>query len=307
MHTGFITHTACAAHEMGSWHPESPERLAAIHDHLIAIGLAPHLVHIDAPVAALAAIERAHDRRYIEQLRARIPKHGYAPVDPDTSMNPATWDAALHAAGAVIEATDQVLGGALENAFCAVRPPGHHALRAQAMGFCFFNNVAIGALHALETHGLTRVAVIDFDVHHGNGTEEILANDERVLMASFFQHPFYPYTGTEHPAKNMVNVPLPAGTKGDVVRQVVDEVWLPRLEQFKPQMIFISAGFDAHREDDLGQMGLVEADYAYITQRLMEIAARHGRNRIVSTLEGGYNLSALARSVAAHVKTLAQI
>ncbi|GIL07249.1 MAG: deacetylase [Betaproteobacteria bacterium] len=307
MHTGFITHTACAAHEMGSWHPESPERLSAIHDHLIAIGLSPHLVHIDAPAADLAAIERAHDRRYIDELRSRIPKQGYAPVDPDTSMNPATWDAALRSTGAVIEATDQVLSGALENAFCAVRPPGHHALRAQAMGFCFFNNVAIGALHALEAHRLARVAVIDFDVHHGNGTEDILADDERVLMASFFQHPFYPYTGTEHPAKNMVNVPLPAGTKGDVVRQVVDEVWLPRLERFRPEMIFISAGFDAHREDDLGQMGLVEADYAYITQRLMEVAARHSRNRIVSTLEGGYNLSALARSVAAHVKTLAQI
>lgn len=307
MHTGFITHTACAAHEMGSWHPESPERLAAIHDHLIAIGISQHLVHIDAPAADLAAIERAHDRRYIDELRSRIPKQGYAPVDPDTSMNPATWDAALRSAGAVIEATDQVLSGALENAFCAVRPPGHHALRSQAMGFCFFNNVAIGALHALEAHRLARVAVIDFDVHHGNGTEDILADDERVLMASFFQHPFYPYTGTEHPAKNMVNVPLPAGTKGDVVRQVVDEVWLPRLEQFRPEMIFISAGFDAHREDDLGQMGLVEADYVYITQRLMEIAARHSRNRIVSTLEGGYNLSALARSVAAHVKTLAQI
>lgn len=307
MHTGFITHTACAAHEMGSWHPESPERLAAIHDHLIAIGLAPHLVHIDAPAADLAAIERAHDRRYIEDLRSRIPKQGYAPVDPDTSMNPATWEAALRAAGAVIEATDQVLSGALENAFCAVRPPGHHALRAQAMGFCFFNNVAIGVLHALAAHGLTRVAVIDFDVHHGNGTEDILADDERVLMASFFQHPFYPYTGTEHPAKNMVNVPLPAGTRGDVVRQVVDEIWLPRLEQFRPEMIFISAGFDAHREDDLGQMALVEADYAFITKRLMEVAARHSRNRIVSTLEGGYNLSALARSVATHVKTLAQI
>jgi acetoin utilization deacetylase AcuC-like enzyme len=307
VHTGFITHTACAAHEMGSWHPESPERLAAIHDHLIAIGLAPHLVHIDAPAADLAAIERAHDRRYIEDLRSRIPKQGYAPVDPDTSMNPATWEAALRAAGAVIEATDQVLSGALENAFCAVRPPGHHALRAQAMGFCFFNNVAIGVLHALAAHGLTRVAVIDFDVHHGNGTEDILADDERVLMASFFQHPFYPYTGTEHPAKNMVNVPLPAGTRGDVVRQVVDEIWLPRLEQFRPEMIFISAGFDAHREDDLGQMALVEADYAFITKRLMEVAARHSRNRIVSTLEGGYNLSALARSVATHVKTLAQI
>jgi len=307
VHTGFITHTACAGHEMGSWHPESPERLAAIHDHLIAIGLAPHLEYIDAPAADLDAIARAHDRGYIEQLRSRIPKHGYVPIDPDTSMNPATWDAALRSAGAVIEATDRVLGGALRNAFCAVRPPGHHATRAQAMGFCFFNNVAIGVLHALEVHGLARVAVIDFDVHHGNGTEDILAGDERVLMASFFQHPFYPYTGAEHQAKNMVNVPLPAGTRGDVVRQVVDEVWMPRLEQFRPEMIFVSAGFDAHREDDLGQMGLVEADYAYITQRLMEVAARHARDRIVSTLEGGYNLSALARSVAAHVRTLAQI
>jgi acetoin utilization deacetylase AcuC-like enzyme len=165
----------------------------------------------------------------------------------------------------------------------------------------------VGARHALEVHGLQRVAVIDFDVHHGNGTEEILADDERVLMASFFQHPFYPYSGEESHAKNMINVPLPAGTRGDVVRQVVEEVWLPALDAYAPEMIFISAGFDAHREDDLGQMGLVESDYAYITRRLMEVADRHAKGRIVSTLEGGYNLSALARSVAAHVKTLAQL
>ncbi|MGE5339607.1 MAG: histone deacetylase family protein [Gemmatimonadota bacterium] len=307
MHTGFITHAACAAHEMGSWHPESPERLAAIQDHLIAIGLAMHLEHIDAPAATIDQVARAHDRDYIEALRSRIPKHGYCPLDPDTSMNPATWDAALRSAGAVIEAADQVIGGALDNAFCAVRPPGHHARPAGAMGFCFFNNVAIGALHAIEQHGLKRVAIIDFDVHHGNGTEEILAGDERVLMASFFQHPFYPYTGTENVAPNMLNVPLPAGTKGDVVRTVVDETWMPRLQEFAPEMIFISAGFDAHREDDLGQMGLVEADYAYITRRLMELARRHSAGRIVSSLEGGYNLSALGRSVAAHVKTLAQL
>lgn len=292
---------------MGSWHPESPARLAAIHDHLIAVGLLPHLVSIDAPPVSREALARAHDREYIERLEARIPKQGYAPVDPDTSMNPATWDAALRAAGAVVEAVDHVMRGELANAFCAVRPPGHHARHANAMGFCFFNNVAVGARHALDVHGLKRVAVIDFDVHHGNGTEEILADDERVLMASFFQHPFYPYTGTESPAKNMVNVPLPAGTRGDMVRQVVDEVWVPALNDFAPQMIFISAGFDAHREDDLGQMGLVEADYAYITQRLMEVADLHACSRIVSTLEGGYNLSALARSVAAHVKTLAQL
>jgi acetoin utilization deacetylase AcuC-like enzyme len=307
LHTGFFTHRACAEHEMGSWHPECPGRLAAIHDHLIAIGLSAHLEHHDAPAAALDVLERAHDAAYIERLQTSVPQQGYWPVDPDTSMNPRTWDAALRSAGAVVEATDRVLRGELANAFCAVRPPGHHARKAAAMGFCFLNNVAIGALHALHAHGLERVAVIDFDVHHGNGTEDILRDDERVLMVSFFQHPFYPYTGTDNPAKNMVNVPLPAGTRGDVVRQVVDEVWLPRLLAFRPQALFVSAGFDAHREDDLGQMGLVEADYSYITQRLMQVADAHAHGRVVSALEGGYNLSALARSVGAHVKTLAQL
>jgi acetoin utilization deacetylase AcuC-like enzyme len=292
---------------MGSWHPESPARLASINDQLIATGLAPHLVHLDAPRADLESVARAHDRGYVEELRSRIPEEGYTALDPDTSMNPSTWTAALHAAGAVVNATERVLAGELVNAFCAVRPPGHHARKRAAMGFCFFNNVAIGALHALEVHGLERVAIADFDVHHGNGTEEIFADDPRVLMVSFFQHPFYPYTGTDNPAKNMVNVPLPAGTKGDVVRQVVDAMWVPRLDAFEPQMIFISAGFDAHREDDLGQMGLVESDYAYITQRLMVVADRHAKGRIVSSLEGGYNLSALARSVATHVKTLARL
>jgi acetoin utilization deacetylase AcuC-like enzyme len=199
------------------------------------------------------------------------------------------------------------MAGELTNAFCAIRPPGHHAVNSGAMGFCFLNNVAIGALHAIERHGLQRVAVIDFDVHHGNGTEDILSGNDRVLMASFFQHPFYPYCGTENPAKNMVNVPLPAGTRGDRVREVVEQVWMPRLDAFQPEMIFISAGFDAHREDDLGQMGLVEADYAFMTRQLMDLAARHARNRIVSSLEGGYSLSALARSVAAHVRTLADL
>jgi len=292
---------------MGSWHPESPERLAAVHDHLIAVGLLPHLLTIDAPAASLEAIARAHDHGYIERLRARIPKQGYEPIDPDTSMNSESWEAALHAAGAVVEATDLVMRGELNNAFCAVRPPGHHACRSTAMGFCFFNNVAVGALHALHAHDLQRVAVIDFDVHHGNGTEDILAGNGSVLMASFFQHPFYPYSGAESYADNMVNIPVPAGTRGDLVRELVDSQWLPRLEAFAPQMIFISAGFDAHREDDLGQLGLVEADYAWITGKLMEVADRYAKGRIVSSLEGGYNLSALARSVAAHVRTLAQL
>jgi acetoin utilization deacetylase AcuC-like enzyme len=292
---------------MGSWHPESPERLAAINDHLIAVGLTSHLAPFEAPPASRDAVTRAHTASYVSGLEARIPKQGYEPIDPDTSMNPDTWEAALRAAGAVIDATDRVVTGELANAFCAVRPPGHHAVKHGAMGFCFLNNVAIGVLHAIERHGLQRVAVIDFDVHHGNGTEDILSGDERVLMASFFQHPFYPYSGTENPAKNMVNVPLPAGTRGDKVREVVEQIWLPRLEAFEPQMIFVSAGFDAHREDDLGQMGLVEADYAFITRKLMDLAARTARSRIVSTLEGGYNLSALARSVAAHVRTLADL
>ena len=307
MPTGFLKHPLCAAHEMGTWHPECPARLSAIQDQLIASGLAPYLEHIDAPQATLEAITRAHEQEYVERLQEQAPSRGYVPLDPDTAMNPSTWRAALHAAGAVVEATDRVLSGALANAFCAVRPPGHHARPGAAMGFCLLNNVAIGALHALEVHGLERVAIVDFDVHHGNGTEEIFADDERVLMASFFQHPFYPYSGTQNPAKNMVNVPLPAGTGGEKVRAVCDEIWLPRLEQFEPQMILVSAGFDAHREDDLGQMGLVEGDYAYMTGRLMELAARHCRGRLVSSLEGGYNLSALGRSVVAHLRVLARL
>ncbi|MEP6609320.1 MAG: histone deacetylase family protein [Burkholderiaceae bacterium] len=305
--TGLFTHRACSLHEMGSWHPECPERLAAIQDHLISTGIASHLLHYDAPLASTQALQRAHSIDYIECLQSSVPRDGYRPLDPDTSMNSHTLNAALRAVGAVVDATERVIGGEIANAFCAVRPPGHHARMSAAMGFCFLNNIAVGVRHALDAHGIDRVAIIDFDVHHGNGTEEIFVNDESVLMASFFQHPFYPYSGTGNPAKNMVNVPLPAGTKGDIARQVVDEVWLPRLEAFEPQMIFISAGFDAHREDDLGQMGLVEDDYVYITKRLMDLAQRHAGGRIVSSLEGGYNLSALARSVGAHVKTLAQL
>ncbi|MEG1969123.1 MAG: histone deacetylase family protein [Burkholderiaceae bacterium] len=305
--TGFFTHASCATHEMGSWHPESPERLAAIQDQLIASGIASHLEHFDAPAAGLDDVARVHHRAYIDKLVASVPLQGYWPVDPDTTMNVHTLKAALHAAGAVIDATDRVINGELANAFCSVRPPGHHARPKAAMGFCFFNNIAIAVRHAIEVRGLKRVAVVDFDVHHGNGTEEILANDPRVLMVSFFQHPFFPYSGAEDPAPNMLNSPLPAGSKGEVVRELVDAIWVPRLDQFRPEMIFISAGFDAHREDDLGQMGLVESDYAFITRRLMEVADRHAQGRIVSTLEGGYNLSSLARSVVAHVKTLAQL
>ncbi|MGZ3239809.1 MAG: histone deacetylase family protein, partial [Burkholderiaceae bacterium] len=232
---------------------------------------------------------------------------GYYSLDGDTSLNAYSWQAALRAAGAAVAATDAVIAGELDNAFCAIRPPGHHARPSEPMGFCLFNNVAIAARHAMDVHGLQRVAIVDFDVHHGNGTEEAFRNDPRVLMVSFFQHPFYPYSGTENASTHAVNIPVPAHTKGDVVRQLITEQWLPALHAHRPEMIFISAGFDAHREDDIGQMGLVEADYSWITQQMMAIAKQYAQGRIVSCLEGGYNLSALGRSVVAHLKALAEL
>jgi acetoin utilization deacetylase AcuC-like enzyme len=307
MATAFITHAACLRHDMGSYHPECPSRLAAIEDQLIASGVIQYLQPHEAPLATEAQLARAHPRSHIEAIRSSAPERGIVHLDPDTAMSPGTWEAALRAAGAAVLATDLVVGGQVENAFCSVRPPGHHATRDQAMGFCFFNNVAVAARHALDVHGLQRVAIVDFDVHHGNGTEDIIANDERVLMASFFQHPLYPFSGGTPLGTNMINLPIPAYSRGGAVRELIEMMWMPRLEEFAPQMIFISAGFDAHREDDLGQLGLVEADYEWITQRLKWLAERHAQGRIVSCLEGGYNLSALARSVAAHLRVLADI
>jgi len=306
MATGYYTHPSFVQHEMGAGHPESPDRLRAIQEYLMQEGIWPQLQMCDAPAATEAHLVRAHDVAYLDNLQAHAPKQGYVALDPDTVMNPHTWAAALHAAGAVVHATDQVLEQRLDNAFCAVRPPGHHACRGQAMGFCFLNNLAIGVCHALQFHGLQRVAIVDFDVHHGNGTEDILAQDARVFMTGFFQHPFYPYSGTDQRGKNMVNVPLPAGTTGALVRQTFENTVIPCLDAFAPQMIFISAGFDAHRNDSLGQMTLVESDYAWMTEHIMRVARKHAQGRIVSTLEGGYTLNALAHSVAAHVQILTQ-
>jgi acetoin utilization deacetylase AcuC-like enzyme len=248
-----------------------------------------------------------HPIEYIEAIRDASPQTGIVHLDPDTAMCPHTWDAALRAAGAAVLATDLVIGGRADSAFCAVRPPGHHATRTRAMGFCLFNNVAVGAKHALEQHGLSRVAIIDFDVHHGNGTEDIFSDDERVVMASIFQHPFYPYSGTEHVAPNMANVPLPAGADGRALRTAVEKVWMPALDELKPQAIFISAGFDAHVEDDMAMLRFTEADYAWVTQRVKEVADKYADGRIVSMLEGGYALSALGRSVVTHLKVLGGI
>lgn len=307
MSTAFITHASCAKHDMGAYHPECPDRLAAITDQLISSGMMQYLAHHDAPRASRAEIERVHPAWYIDRLEKASPAHGLVQLDPDTAMNPHSLEAAYYAAGAAVHATNLVLEGKASNAFCAVRPPGHHAERSRAMGFCLFNNVAIGAAHALAGAQVQRVAVIDFDVHHGNGTEDIFSGDSRVLMVSTFQHPFYPFSGTERPAFNMVNVPLSAGADGDALRRAVTEAWLPALADFRPQMLFISAGFDAHREDDMAHLGLVESDYAWVTREIMAVAATYAQGRIVSVLEGGYALSALGRSVVAHVRALAEI
>jgi acetoin utilization deacetylase AcuC-like enzyme len=311
MTTAFYSHPDCRGHDMGPGHPECPARLDAIDDYLLASGLDVAVERHEAPLVDLDDVALAHERGYVNELGDLL-EHVQADgqmraLDPDTVACPGTWNAVRRAAGAAVAATDAVLDGRAENAFCSVRPPGHHATRGTAMGFCFFNNVAIAARHALDVRGLTRVAIVDFDVHHGNGTEDIIANDDRVLMVSIFQDRLYPFSGGVPMGTNMVNVPIPAYTRGAEVRELIEENWMARLEAFRPQMIFISAGFDAHREDDLGQLGLVEADYEWMTLRIKGVADRHAQGRIVSCLEGGYNLGALARSVAAHVRVLAGV
>ena len=308
MTTAYITHPDCLRHDMGSGHPESPARLGAVNDLMRSSGTLDEVHCLEAPLAAPEDLKRVHRDAYVDLIFDNAPSEGLVQLDPDTAMNPHSLGAARRAAGAGLLAVDELIAGRAENAFCAVRPCGHHATQVRSMGFCIFNNIAVAAAYALERKGLERVAIIDFDVHHGNGTEDMFSSpqwQERVLMTSFFQHPFYPYSGTAHPAPNMINVPLAEGSGGDAAKRAIVDEWLPALEKFKPQMIFISAGFDAHREDLLGGMSLIEADYVWMTRELMELAARHSERRIVSMLEGGYHLGALARSAVAHVKTLA--
>jgi len=293
---------------MGSGHPECPERLDAISDQLLSSGLLSYLrENQDFGPVGDHTLSLVHPESYLTKLEHESPESGYFEVDTDTVMNPHTLEAARYAAGAVVSAVDAVMANQATTAFCAVRPPGHHASHEQAMGFCFYNNVAVAALHAIKKYGLQRIAVIDFDVHHGNGTEAIFAGDARILMCSFFQYPLFPDCGVHNPASNMVNVPVPAYSSGEVVRKLVLEQWLPRLAEHQPELIFISAGFDAHREDDMAQMGLVEADYTWLTQQIVTVADQYAKGRIISALEGGYNLSALGRSVAAHIKALSKL
>jgi len=304
MATVLLTHPDCVLHEMGAGHPESPQRLRSILSAIEASGLAASLDVREAPQATREQLERVHGRDHVELIHESAPDAGYAYLDPDTSMNARSLSAALRAAGALVAATDAVMSGPARRAFCAVRPPGHHATRARPMGFCIFNNVAIGAAHALEAHGLERVAVLDFDVHHGNGTEDAFHEDPRVMLCSTFQHPYYPYSGADSGNDHIINVPLPAMTDGRGFRAAVERFWMPALESYRPQLVFVSAGFDAHRDDPLAYLKLDDEDYRWITERLVEVAERHAQGRVVSTLEGGYNTEALARCVVEHLRAL---
>jgi acetoin utilization deacetylase AcuC-like enzyme len=302
--TAYITHPSFLLHDMGPYHPECPERLGAIGERLAEEGLEERLERHTAPAATRAELARVHGADYLDEIEAASPDTGLHYLDPDTALCPHSLTAARHAAGAAVKAVDLVMSGACSTAFCAVRPPGHHAERSRAMGFCVFNSIAVAAAHALDAHGLSRVAIVDFDVHHGNGTEAIFADDPRVLMVGTFQYPLYPYSGVEPLGPNMHNVPLAPGSGGEDFRAAVRDTWMPALEAHRPQLILISAGFDAHRDDPLAGLEFADEDFAWVTEQLVGVAARHAQGRIVSSLEGGYALAALGRSAAAHVRVL---
>ena len=308
MTTLLFTHSSCLDHDPGSHHPESPARLRAV----LAALSGPQYARLErreAPEAALDDVLRVHSRHHVEHVLGAVPKAGHAAIDADTVLSPASGTAALHAAGAVAAAVDAVAAKEADNAFCAVRPPGHHAEPDRAMGFCLFNNAAIGALRAREVHGFERVAVVDFDVHHGNGTQAAFEADDNLFYASTHQYPLYPGTGaaSETGVGNIVNVPLRPMSGSGPFRVAMTGRVLPALDAFCPDLLLISAGFDAHRSDPLAQLMLEEADYTWITERLVEIAFRHADGRLVSTLEGGYDLTALGASVAAHVRVLMSV
>jgi len=307
MQTAFVTHPACLRHDPGPGHPDRPSRLKAVEDQLIASGIFPWLLHHEAPLVTRGQLVRVHSGAHLDRLEAASPAEGLVWLDPDTAMNPHSLEAARRAAGALVLATDLVLAGTAENAFCNVRPPGHHATRDRSMGFCLYNNVAVGVAHALDHHGLERVAVVDFDVHHGNGTEDIFREDPRVMLCSSFQEGLYPESAAGAGNDRMIFAPLPPRSGGAAFRAVVEERFFPAIERFRPRMIFVSAGFDTHREDEMADLDLVEDDYAWLTRELKRLAATHAGGRLVSTLEGGYELHPLGRSAAAHVRVLCDL
>jgi acetoin utilization deacetylase AcuC-like enzyme len=303
--TAFISHPDILLHVMDGYHPESPARISAIKEQLARTKILERLQIHEAPLATDEQLTRVHSPAYVKRIREIAPPAGIVRLDPDTAMGPMTLSASLHAAGATVLATDLVMTGKAQNAFCCIRPPGHHAGVANAAGFCIFNNVAVGVAHAIAKHGIKRVAIIDFDVHHGDGTENIYRDNPNVMLCSTFQHPFYPYRGADTRTERMVNVPLPAMTDGKSFRATVENEFAPALEKFKPQLVFVSAGFDAHALDPLAELRLVREDYVWITNFIKEIAQKHAQGRIVSSLEGGYDLPSLADSASAHIRTLA--
>ncbi|MBQ75085.1 MAG: deacetylase [Gammaproteobacteria bacterium] len=304
MPLGIISHTDCSAHMMGEFHPEAPARMAAIQDQLVSSGLDFVVRQYDAEPIEKAMLELCHDSEYVDFVFTHSPTEGIFKLDPDTSMSPGTLRAALLAAGAAVDAVDLVMEGEISSAFCATRPPGHHAERNRAMGFCIFNNVAIAAAYAKQKYGLDRIAIVDFDVHHGNGTEDIVLDRQGYLFLSTFQHPFYPFSGTGPTPPHIVNSPLPASADSSVFRHTIEQTWIPELENFRPELLFISAGFDAHWEDEISQVCLEEQDYRWVTDVLKDIADKYSSGRIISVLEGGYALGALGRSVVAHLHGL---
>jgi acetoin utilization deacetylase AcuC-like enzyme len=302
--TAYISHQNCHAHDTGQGHPECASRLSAIEDKLLLSGLFDFLRNIDAPEVTRAQLLRAHTPEHLATIEAMMPKQGYARLDPDTVISPDTLPAAKRAAGAVVAAVDLIATAKIQNAFCSVRPPGHHAESDRAIGFCIYNNIAVGVTHAMETHGIKKVAVVDFDVHQGNGTEDILIGDDRVLYCSIFQHPFFPYTALPQNTEHVISIPLDATAKSQEFRAAITDHWLPALERFQPEMIFISAGFDAHRDDDMSYVSLTDADFRWVTEEIVKIAEISASGRIVSVLEGGYELHSLARCVEMHLRVL---
>ena len=304
MTTGFFSHDDCMKHNMGAEHPECPERLAAIASYLADTGLGQDLDWVRPDEATRDQLQTVHPERYLNQLDLMQPTRGRVYTDPDTAMMPDTLRAARLAAGASIEAVDMVLSSQLTNAFVCARPPGHHAERSKSMGFCFYNNIALAAMRALNFHQLERVAIIDFDVHQGNGTVDIVGGDERILMCSSFQHPFYPHSHVHRQAENIINTPIQAGTPADEYRKIVEAAWLKRLQDFRPQLVLVSAGFDGHRLDPMAELNLEVEDYRWLTEMITSVASDHANDRVISTLEGGYHLRALAESVNAHLEVL---
>ena len=304
--TAFISHPDTLLHVMDGSHPESPARITAIKNAVLASNLKQKLQFYDAPTASKPQLERVHSPDYVAHIHNIAPKAGLVRLNGDTAMGPMSLSAALHASGAVIFATDLVMSGKVNNAFCCVRPPGHHAGRANSAGFCIFNHVAVGVAHAMAQHKIKRVAIIDFDVHHGDGTEDIFKDNPHVMLCSTFQHPFYPHRGADTRSKNMINVPMNARANGGDFKKVFETEFKPALEAFKPEIIFMSAGFDAHVNDPLADLALIEEDYVWITEFTKKIAEKYAKNRIISSLEGGYHLPSLAQSAWAHIDTLSK-